>query len=122
MNPFKQKSGTLFKPWLLGSLATTGSRPFFHGFRVGGSLISPLTYWLKTQLFNFWASYKVVYSESFNFYSLGFWASKLKPKKGSLFVPRLLPGLACGGPRNSGTRPPTSIGFRKFRVKQDVGI
>ena len=33
-------------------------------------------YWLKTQLFNFWASCKVVYSESFNFYFLGFWASK----------------------------------------------
>ena len=26
-----------------------------------------LAYWLKTQLFNFWASYKVVYPESFNF-------------------------------------------------------
>ena len=37
---------------------------------------SPKTYWLKTQLFNFWASCKVVYSESFNFYFLGFWASK----------------------------------------------
>ena len=34
--------------------------------------------YLKIQLFNFWASYKVVYSESFNFYSLGFWASKCK--------------------------------------------
>ena len=29
-------------------------------------------YWLKTQLFNFWTSYKVVYSESSNFISLGF--------------------------------------------------
>ena len=36
-----------------------------------------LAYWLKTQLFNFWASFQVVYSESFNFYFLGFWASKL---------------------------------------------
>ena len=41
--------------------------------------VQGLTYWLKTQLFNFWASYKVVYSESFNFYLLGFWASKLTP-------------------------------------------
>ena len=37
------------------------------GFRV--------SYWLQTQLFNFWGSYKVVDSESFNFYFLGFWAS-----------------------------------------------
>ena len=34
------------------------------------------TYWFKTQLLNFWASYKVVSSESFNFYSLGFRARK----------------------------------------------
>ena len=32
----------------------------------------------KTQLFNFWGSYKVLDSESFNFYSLGFWASKIQ--------------------------------------------
>ena len=44
--------------------------PFFW-FKV------PLSDWLKTQLFNFWASYKVVYSESFNFYFLWFWARKL---------------------------------------------
>ena len=43
----------------------TRSRPLF-----------PSSYWLKTQLFNFWASYKVVYSESFNFYFLVFWASR----------------------------------------------
>ena len=36
-----------------------------------------LAYWLQTQLFNFWASYKVVDSESFNFYFLGFGASGL---------------------------------------------
>ena len=36
------------------------------------------TYWLLTQLFNFWGSYKVVDSESFNFYVLGFWASEKK--------------------------------------------
>ena len=35
-----------------------------------------MTYWPKPQLFNFWASYKVLYSESFNFYFLGFWARK----------------------------------------------
>ena len=35
-----------------------------------------LTCWLLTQLFNFWGSYKVVDSESFNFYFLGFWASE----------------------------------------------
>ena len=34
------------------------------------------TYWLQTQLFNFWGSYKVVDSESFNFCFLGFWASE----------------------------------------------
>ena len=28
------------------------------------------------KLFSFWGSYKVVDSESFNFYSLGFWASE----------------------------------------------
>ena len=39
----------------------------------------PLAYWLLTQLFNFWGSYKVVDSESFNFYYFGFWASELKP-------------------------------------------
>ena len=33
-------------------------------------------YWLLTQLFNFWGSYKVVDSEGFNFYFLGFWASE----------------------------------------------
>ena len=33
-------------------------------------------FWLETQLFNFLGSYKVVDSESFNFYSLGFWASE----------------------------------------------
>ena len=44
-----------------------------------------VTHWLKTQLFNFWASYTVVYSESFNFYFMGFWASKVKVqgKRGS---------------------------------------
>ena len=39
------------------------------------------SYWPKSQLFNFWASYKVVYSESFNFYFLGFWASKYSSKE-----------------------------------------
>ena len=35
------------------------------------------TYWLKPNFFfNFWASEKVAYAESFNFYFLGFWASK----------------------------------------------
>ena len=34
------------------------------------------TYWLLTQLFSFRGSYKVVDSESFNFYVLGFWASE----------------------------------------------
>ena len=28
--------------------------------------------------FNCWASYKVVYSESFNFHFLGLWASKIR--------------------------------------------
>ena len=42
------------------------------GFRVEGE-----TYWLYSQLFNFWGSYKVVDSESFNCYFLGFWASEL---------------------------------------------
>ena len=36
-----------------------------------------IPYWLKTPLFNLWASCKVVYSESFNCYFLGFWASKI---------------------------------------------
>ena len=38
---------------------------------VAGTL-KTLAYWLLTQLFNFWGSYKVVDSESFNFYFLGF--------------------------------------------------
>ena len=37
----------------------------------------PLSYWLQTQLFNFWGSYKVVGSESFNFYFPWVWASEL---------------------------------------------
>ena len=40
-------------------------------------LRSCLAYWLQTQLFNFWASYKVVDSESFNFDFLGIWGSEL---------------------------------------------
>ena len=39
---------------------------------------SLISYWLKIQLFNFWASYKGVRSESFNFYFLWFWASKIR--------------------------------------------
>ena len=42
--------------------------------RIAGFVLG--SYWLKTQLFNFWASCKVVYSESSNFYFLGFWARK----------------------------------------------
>ena len=49
-------------------------RIFRRGVPVKGLQV---TYWFKTQLFNFWASYKVVYSESFNFYFLGFWASRV---------------------------------------------
>ena len=36
------------------------------------SVLQAYSYWLLTQLFNFWGSYKVVDSESFNFYFLGF--------------------------------------------------
>ena len=41
------------------------------------------TSWLKTQLFNFLGLLiKVVYSERFNFYFLGFWASKDMDERG----------------------------------------
>ena len=43
----------------------------------GLGLKQAVSYWLLTQLFNFWGSYKVVESESFNFYFLGFWASEV---------------------------------------------
>ena len=42
------------------------------GLRVVG-----VSYWLKNPTFNFWSSSKVDYSESLNFYFLGFWASKV---------------------------------------------
>ena len=35
------------------------------------TLLEAISYWLKTQLFNFWASYKIVYSEGFNSLGLG---------------------------------------------------
>ena len=57
--------------------------------RAKKGLTGPKAYWLKTQLFNFWASYKVVNSESFNFYFLGFWASK---KVRCVFLQHTLPG------------------------------
>ena len=57
--------------------STQGSKRSLPGLGVGfEGLGIPYAYWLKTQLFNFWASYKVVYSESFNFYFLGFWPSR----------------------------------------------
>ena len=50
----------------------------------------PSSCWLQTQLFNFWCSCKVVDSESYNLYFLGFWASGslavLKSARGSHVV------------------------------------
>ena len=79
INPFKQKRAPFFEPRLLGSLECLNLKPL--RFKLYGLSFKRfnLAYWLTTQLLNFGASYKVVYSESFNFNFLGFWASKLEP-------------------------------------------